>query len=138
MRHFCSADTEGITASRGIPKSVHSGLTSSDSRTGNLRRRVDVPAIAPLFVGVVRGQAGTSDRCRRDSSGSLPSAGTFHTSVTHRRGVARLSGCTVTNSRDRTAENHQRWTRLNRAVSRQRDELHLRSDRPSGEKSRLL
>lgn len=69
-----------------VSKSVHSGLRVEILGRG-LRRRVDVPAIAPLFVAVVRRQAGTSDRCRRDSSGSLPSAGTFHTSVTHRRGA---------------------------------------------------
>lgn len=65
-------------------------VLGSDPPAGH---RVDIPEIAPIVYGHCRAQV----RGPSDSSGSLPSAVTFHTSVTHRPGDSRDS---VTNSRD--------------------------------------
>ena len=55
-------------------------VAGSDPRPGH---RVDIPEIAPIVYGHCRAQV----RGPSDSSGSLPSAVTFHTSVTHRREI---------------------------------------------------
>lgn len=116
-----------------VSKSVHFGLGVHIPGRG-LHRRVDIPAIAPLFVrwmlASCAGRQVRRDRCRRDSSGSLPSAGTFHTSVTHRRGaIQRLYSHEFAWPHRGKSPTTMGSTPPRRVVSRQRDELHLRSDR---------
>lgn len=83
-----------------MPKVGIPFTSESDSRVGRRRRRVDIPAIAPLFIGHCRAQVCAARR-HRDSSRSLPSAVTFHTGVTYRseRFNANVYN-TVTKSRD--------------------------------------
>lgn len=105
LRHFCPARYGQDNPRPRVP-----GARGPGSGPRSLRSRSQILGQTPPSCwyprdsSIVRGhrvQAGTRPARRRcDSSGSLPSAGTFHTSVTHRRGRA------VTNSRDRAAENH--------------------------------
>lgn len=112
-----------------VSRSVHSGLTSSDSRA-ETTPSCWYPRDSSIIRSMLAQCAGRQVRPTvvvATVRGHFLVPGRF-TPAWH-IGAVRFSGYTVTNSRDRTAENHRRWTRSRRAVSRQRDALHLRSDR---------
>jgi len=120
LRHFCPVDTGGITR---VPRpGVGAPFTSESDSRGGLRRRVDIPAIAPLFVDIGRVQAGT--RSRRGRPVAVATVwGHFlvpgHFTPAWHIGAAVQSRIRVTVPRKITGP----------GASRQRDKMHLRFDR---------